>query len=403
MFFPSETVRFLRAAFGVVSILLTAILSLFPAAAQAAPFWYDSNWAYRKSITIKPGQVSGTQLNFPVLIDSTSIDLLTNAQADGDDILFTDGNGQSKLAHEIEKYDSGTGRLVAWVKVPSAYSGKVIYMYYGNAAALNQENKTGVWDPNFKLVQHLRESAGTHFDSTTNGNDGTPLNGVVQGATGKIDGADSFDGVNDYIDNGPSASLKLGLTDSITVEAWVNPALDGTNDAIAGNEWDNAGYHLRVNSLNRGRFIIIDSGSIYKYSDTSVLTAGWHHIVGTWNGVNVTTYRDGVLDSAPGSAGILTDITSVLNFWIGNIPGSALPSGPFNGPIDEVRVSNTARSADWIDAEYKNQNDPGNFYALGSQETLPVTGLNTSALLMLAISALAAGVIIARRRPSMSV
>jgi len=55
----------------------------------------------------------------------------------------------------------------------------------------------------------------------------------------------------------------------------------------------------------------------------------------------------------------------------------------FNGTIDEVKISNTARSADWIATEFNNQNSPSTFYT-GSAEmtatnlcaTLPIELLN---------------------------
>jgi hypothetical protein len=40
----------------------------------------------------------------------------------------------------------------------------------------------------------------------------------------------------------------------------------------------------------------------------------------------------------------------------------------FKGVVDEVRVSNVARPADWILTEYSNQSAPGAFYSVGSQE-----------------------------------
>jgi hypothetical protein len=40
----------------------------------------------------------------------------------------------------------------------------------------------------------------------------------------------------------------------------------------------------------------------------------------------------------------------------------------FTGTLDEVRVSKTARSADWVKTEYNNQNSPSSFYALGGEE-----------------------------------
>lgn len=41
------------------------------------------------------------------------------------------------------------------------------------------------------------------------------------------------------------------------------------------------------------------------------------------------------------------------------------------GQIDEVRISATARSGNWIKTEYNNQNSPGTFYSVGAQEAVP--------------------------------
>jgi hypothetical protein len=44
----------------------------------------------------------------------------------------------------------------------------------------------------------------------------------------------------------------------------------------------------------------------------------------------------------------------------------------FEGGIDEVRVSNAARNADWIKTEFNNQNDPSIFYSVSSEEILNI-------------------------------
>jgi len=93
----------------------------------------DTQWQYRKTITINPSQVSSDQTNFPVVIDLTDNGLTTKAQPDGDDFVFTDQDN-NKLNHEIESYDNNTGHLIAWVNVPyvSSTTYTVLYMYYGN-------------------------------------------------------------------------------------------------------------------------------------------------------------------------------------------------------------------------------------------------------------------------------
>jgi hypothetical protein len=39
-----------------------------------------------------------------------------------------------------------------------------------------------------------------------------------------------------------------------------------------------------------------------------------------------------------------------------------------NGAIDEVRVSNIARSSDWISTEFANQSQPSTFYTIGAAQ-----------------------------------
>ncbi|MDO8634974.1 MAG: DUF2341 domain-containing protein, partial [Dehalococcoidia bacterium] len=138
--------------------------------------WYDQAWVYRKSITIDHTKVSADMTDFPVLINlSSDSDLASDALDNGYDILFTSSDATTKLNHEIEQFDGATGKLVAWVKVPSLSSSSdtIIYIYYGNPSSGNQQNPTGVWDSNYKAVWHLGETtggSGAIKDSTSNAN-----------------------------------------------------------------------------------------------------------------------------------------------------------------------------------------------------------------------------------------
>ena len=122
------------------------------------PVWWDTEWQYRKAISIDPLQVSEDQTDFPVLVDIVDSNLMAMAQTDGDDIVFVDENNV-KLSYEIEFYDSTDGHLTAWVRLPQVSSTEytTFYMYYGNPAALNQEDQAAVWDTSYKLVLHLSE------------------------------------------------------------------------------------------------------------------------------------------------------------------------------------------------------------------------------------------------------
>ena len=100
------------------------------------------------------------------------------------------------------------------------------------------------------------------------------------------EGSTSFDG-SDYIDAGSSSALKAISNSSFTISARVNPALDSSDDVIVGNTWTDPGFHLRIETNNKLRFIILTDSSNYKFSDSSnALSSGWTHVVGTWDGTN---------------------------------------------------------------------------------------------------------------------
>ena len=147
----------------VITFLLSSVFSPFMplsmdiVGVSGEPLdWWDSGWGFRKSLTIDYTLVSGSQVDFPVLVDLDDADLASKAQADGDDIAFVTSDGV-KFSHELEYYSAGS--LVAWVKVPAVSSTEdtVFYMYYGNPSASSQEDVPGVWDADYQMVLHLDE------------------------------------------------------------------------------------------------------------------------------------------------------------------------------------------------------------------------------------------------------
>jgi len=336
--------------------------------------WYDENWQYRKEITIDPAKVEAGLLDFPVLISLPSdYDLANDAQDDGDDILFTNAGGTFKLSHEIEYFDDGNGELVAWVKVSSLSSSTdtILYMYYGNASATNQQDAAGVWDSNFKLVTHMRDDPDNLHtkDSTVNNNDGTKIGAGQPAVTtsGQIDDAQDFGGGNYEIDHQNSSSLQI--TDSLTIEAWSKPDVTGTYMGIAGKLVEAggyAGYALVKHDTNYFRFMIASAGSTdFVSSDSAYADTDWHYVVGRRSGGTNYLYVDGVLQTDT-STQTLSD--SGDDFRIGR-QYKDYDGRWWDGIIDEVRVSNIDRSAEWIKTSYNNQSSPSGFYSLGTEET----------------------------------
>ena len=133
--------------------------------------WYNTNWIWRKQLTVNHSQIMGSSglTNFPMLYSVTDPNLATVAngggtgKADGTDILFTASDGVTKLNHELEYYNPSTGQVIAWVQVPSISPtvDTLLYVYYGNSSAPDQQNKAGAWNPNYLAVYHMADDAGS--------------------------------------------------------------------------------------------------------------------------------------------------------------------------------------------------------------------------------------------------
>ena len=340
--------------------------------------WYNVSWTNRKPITIHHAQVSGTSnlTNFPVLVSVTDPNLATVAnggsvgRSDGGDILFTASDGATPLAYEMESYNASTGQVIAWVGVPalSPTADTVLYVYYGNPAAANQQNPAGVWDSHYEGVWHLPNGTTlTANDSTSNGNNALALNGTSAG-TGEIDGAASLNGTSNYIEVPNSSSLN-GWSQQ-TVSVWINAQTNMQTNARliekgANDEWtlafDGTGnQQLTLENLGTGNAAITTSIPV---ADTT-----WHKIDVTMdnNSRAIAIYVDGALNVSGTSASSASSTTN--NIYLGQYGGGGYY---YHGLLDEVRISNTLRSAAWIATEYNNESSPSTFLSEGAQQNSP--------------------------------
>jgi hypothetical protein len=332
--------------------------------------WLSPDWSYRKKITISYNKVSADLQSFPVLVSiNNDTDLASKARQDGGDIVFTDASN-NKLNYEIELFNNTTGSLIAWVNVPqlSSTSNTIIYMYYGNSSIQNQQNPAAVWDSNYVMVQHLKEMQGTRYDSTNNHNDGIPNGLLNQSTYGKIDGAIDFGGVNGSL--GVQNSRSLNLSGQVTIEGWFNSkqGLTSKPNAWYGGMQKSGAYELSWQGWTDGwTFQIFENGTrFYIDSISAYMPQGeWHYVVGQYDGQILRVFVDGqsVASKVVGSRTLTTNNNT---FQIG-----ICESKYWNGTIDEVRISNTSRSAAWIQTSYNNQRDTATFFAIGGEENIP--------------------------------
>ncbi len=363
-------------------VALLAFVTLLPAVDASA--WWNTSWSHRRKLTLNntaPGATA--QTGFPVLIvlDNLNVRIdYSKTQNAGQDLRFVDADDTTPLAHEIEKWDE-SGNSSVWVRVPlvDASNNDFIWVYYGNPTIGDGQNPTGVWDADFKLVHHLKETSGVHVDSTSNPNDSIVVDVAAQGsAAGQINGADSFSTAGcvpsaatcDNIDIADNATLDVGAAESMTVEAWIRTPTAGAFQHIAVKEAPlgvGTGFDFLVWDSNQARFAVTNSGLVptnVTVMGGSVADNAWHYVVGRWTRSSSTAsvFVDGVLaGTASNGVYAASPMSNTQPFRIGERGDEDAGGFNFNGTIDEVRFSKAAtpRSDSWIRAQYDSMRDSG--------------------------------------------
>jgi len=331
---------------------------------------FANYFKYYKNITIDHTKVSGSSdlINFPVVLFLVDKDLHDFAQPYGQDIAFAQDT--TWLDHEIELYNQSYtdqySKLIVWVRILSLSPSQdtIITMYYGNSTMSSRENPVGVWDQNYVGVWHLLEDPpGQIYDSTSNDFDGTlygSMNSDDQ-VKGKIDGSLDFDGNDDYIVCGDKGSFQ----DEITLSFWVKIRIrtpPGTTD-IMGKGYE---YKIYQDASTGGRltFTVYTSTTTWMSSAVgSFPIQTWIYVAAKYDGVHTYIYVNSTRYNERELTGAIYQSSYDLEFC-------KRGSSYFNGSLDEIRISNTSRSDDWITTEYNNQNDPNAFISIGSAHEL---------------------------------
>jgi len=197
----------------------------------------------------------------------------------------------------------------------------------------------------------------TFDDGTAKDTVGTN-DGTIYGATwttGIVNGALSFDGVDDCVNVPHHPSLNFYSEDSFTIEALVKTSTLGSIQSIVTKQDAVESYSLRIDANGKAQFFLKDSNAIPLSVNgvSNIANNSWHHVVGvrdhTENKIKI--YVDGtieisVIDTLTGGFDSYGDLgigySGYGNWWY------------FNGLIDEVAIYHRALTASEIQQHYQN-------------------------------------------------
>jgi hypothetical protein len=332
---------------------------------SASISWWNISWQKRIRIDINNLDQTAAHTDQPVLvtINSSVIDY-SNTKTNGADIRFVASDNSTALDYEIEKWDA-TGTSQIWVRIPSiaASSEKgYFYMYYDNAAALDAQNKTGVWT-SYWMVWHLNDNptgvAPQYKDSTANARDGTVSPTAPTSIVGVIGDSANLSNGSDYIT--VNTNLQPVIGNNSTFSCWMRTSQTGT-----GSTWTAPGLTgIEVNGsvddiffgvipngvggVTNGSLAIGVGNTFVAHSNYAINNNAWRHVTITRSTTGATAfYVNGVLtNSGTGTSG---EIAAGRTF---DRIGMPVAGGNFNGQLDEVRLFNSVQNADKVKADFK--------------------------------------------------
>ncbi|MDX2287138.1 MAG: DUF2341 domain-containing protein [Bacteroidia bacterium] len=329
----------------------------------------SASMAYYKILTVESDYVYGSapHAQFPVLVSFTDPDLRTAANGGfvqhpaGYDIVFT-STGNADLKFQVERYNPSTGELIAWVNIPSlpADVDTDFLMHFGSAAVSSYQGSDATWNSAYQGRWHMHTVPGAQplEDGTAGNHDGAALGGLsaANQAAGKIGYGVSFDGADDYFDVG---AVNAGT--QFTLGAWIY-----SNQADAGFHGFLGNSPGATNQRAPSMWVYQQTALHFGFGDganwngpatpAGVISqnSGWNYVVTTFNGTSYVCYVDGNPVFSSNAYAGLTPFSTPVSL-IGRVDNF------FQGSMDEVHVSNVARSADWIKTEYYSQHQPNDF------------------------------------------
>jgi hypothetical protein len=263
-------------------------------------------------------------------------------------------------AEEVaERYRFSRDKLVTRTISSADLSGKTSLPFYvasdrlgtflsatiGESAFANYQpdaNTVGLWhlDEQSGSGAYLKDSAGT--------NHGTPTGTTF--TQGKIGAGRNFNG-SSYIT--VPTSTPLDLTSVFTIETWINPTSVAGIQRLATKWSGTFGYFLAFSESGNATPRCLAQGASQGYRDasTTVPINVWTHLACVYSGSAINIYINGILSNGTLTGTVPATLgASGTNLFIGSSNGGA---SLFIGTIDEVRISNIARTADQIRQAYE--------------------------------------------------
>jgi len=339
---------------------------------------------FARRIDIHPLSLSNVQRDFTLsVVLAGDPGLAANTRDDGLDLHFTEADGTTELAFEVESFDSEAGDLVAWVRVPLLSFEDAIYLHYGGEA-FDRPTPASVWHERYLAVWHGGGDPAMLADSTGNHNDGSSADlEVPERVAGVVGTALSFDGVDDQVLIEESVPpLVLAPEANLLLTMWVRVA-DENVGALAtvigkgSQAGSDPGFGVQVSGL---AWLVRLRGSGSSDLMAALFGSDPRELIGRWVmlGVEISVGSEGEdyfdvatsVDGEGSGSGYWQCQTGPCGHDLAGPLFLSHPEARFLGMVDEIRIVDRTVGPESQRAEFENLADPETFYTVGPEETL---------------------------------
>ena len=340
-----------------IGALLLGCVLLLPAFAHA---WWNADWSSRKKIvldTSDSGAATHEALNQVAVLMRlhTGNFGFADAKEDGSDLRFIGGDDKTPLKYHVEKFDPINELALIWVQIPKlspATKSEYIWLYYGNQKAVAAEYAKGSYDASHLAVFHFGEKDGMPKDITGYANNASRFSATRN--PGSLIGTGlKFDGKEEMALTA-SPSLKLSAAGGFTFSAWIKIATSQQGAVLFAQQEGAKSIKIAIDQTKIYASLNAGSGVVETPKTADVAVGAWHHIAVT-AGKRLTVYVDGKEAAAADVA-------------MPDLQGDVTLGKSFAGELDELDLSNAARSSDWIMVAAKGQGPEAKLVSYGEGE-----------------------------------
>lgn len=331
--------------------LAVAVVALLPSLSHA---WWNQDWTARRKITLDTSaagaNLNAAATNVPVLVRlHTGNFPFAEADMDGKDLRFVDGDDKTPLKFHVELFDGVNELALVWVIVPNlapSVNTNAIWLYYGNEKAAPASDAKTTYDGNQTVALHFADKDGAFKDATAYAHS-PAVSGVAYGPTGLADGAGVFNGASRLVwSNQPG--LRQTTAGGFTFSAWVKPA-DAAQSALLYSQQEGTA----------GVQVLYEQGKVFarafgqETAKVDLAPGAWRHVAVTLSD-RLVLYVDGKEAAA-------------ANAKAADLGGDVVVGTSFKGELDELQFSNVARPAAWLRAQAASQGEGARLVAVAAE------------------------------------